>query len=652
MELGEPDESGRRRPIPIKDSEFSLDCDTVIVTIGQSPDLANLGNNLGLDTSEWGTFKVDPVTMQTNQPGVFAGGDCVSGPDVVVNAMYAGKKAAISIDRYINKHDMQEGRELEGPFPVTYEFDTDGLPYMPPLQMPSIDISERKSWKEVHTGYSEEMAVEEAQRCLACADCCDCRLCSTVCEPNCIDYQDKEEIINCGVGSIIVATGIDYFSPKIVSEFGYTRFKNVVTSLEMERLLSSSGPSQGELRRLSDNRHPDRIAFIQCVASRDMKFENPYCSTICCMNAIKDALIIREHYPKAKIDVFYIDIRAFGKGYEGLYCHSLEDKNISYIRAKPSKVIEDRKTQNLTLMFEDPVTTQNVQRSYGMVVLSSALVSSQGSAELARILDIKTDDDGFFKQKDPCAYPLDSQREGIYLCGCALGPKDITDSIAEASGAAVRAARHILDHQLERVEEEIPPIESSGEPRVGVFVCQCGINISGVVNTEQVVEYAKTLPNVVQAFDVHFACAASTQTEIQKSIFEHRLNRVLVAACTPKTHEPIFQETLSKVGLNPYLFEMVNIRDQCSWVHIQQPEKATQKAKDLVRMGVAKARLLNPLKVRELEINHDVLIIGSGIAGIQVAIDLAGKGFKIYLIEKEKNARWTGIFVIDPLSQL
>ena len=637
MRLGEPDDSGRRRPIPIEGSEFVLDCDNVIVTIGQSPDLDSLGEKLGLDVTKWGTFVVDPVTMQTNIPGIFAGGDCVTGPDVVVNAMLAGKKTAISIDRFINKLDTKAERELESPYQVTYEIDTEGLPYLPQVKMPSIEISRRKSWEEVHTGYTEEMAIKEAERCIACAECCDCQLCITVCEPKCIDYNDQDRFIDIDAGSIIVATGNDYHDPRGASEFGYARFKNIVTSLELERLLSSIGPTQGELIRLSDRRTPQKIAFVQCIGSRNLKCDIPYCSRICCMNAIKDALLIREHQPDSEVDIFYIDIRAFGKGFEELYRHSLDDGKISYIQARPSKVVEDPGTQNLVVMFENPNTGRIERNIYDMVVLSSALMPSKGSIELGEILGIETDNDRYFKLKDPCAYPLDSTREGIYLCGGATSPKDITDSIAEASGAAVRAAHHVLDYKLERKKEEIPQVDVSGEPRVGVFVCQCGINISGVVNTEQVVEYAKTLPDVVLSEDTLFTCAASTQLDIQQKIVEHQLNRVLVAACTPKTHEPIFQETLAKVGLNPYLFEMVNIRDQCSWVHQHEPEKATQKAKDLVRMGVAKARLLHPLDVRELEIGHDVLVIGGGVAGIQAAIDLAGKGFKVNLIEKEKE---------------
>ncbi len=461
--------------------------------------------------------------------------------------------------------------------------------------------------------------------------------CASACEPGAINLGESDQVVDFDVGSIIVATGIDYYNPAPASEFGYGRFKNVVTSMELERLLSSIGPTKGDLVRLSDQQHPKRIAFIQCVCSRNLKRDIPYCSRICCMNTIKDSLLIRDHYPDTKIDIFYIDIRAFGKGFEALYLQSLQYPNINYIRSKPSKVLEDGGAQNLIVNFEDPNSGRIKSNRYDMVVLSSALVPSSGSVQLAEALGIETDRDRFFKQRDATAFPLDSTRRGIYLAGCSVSPKDITDSIAEASGAAVRAARHVLDYRVEREPEDIPQIDATGEPRIGVFVCHCGVNIAAVVNVDEVVKYAKTLPDVTHAEATLFACAASTQTEIQHKIIEHKLNRIVVAACTPKTHEPIFQETLSKVGLNSYLFEMVNIRDQCSWVHIHEPEKATQKAKDLLRMGVAKARLLYPLQIRELEIGHDVVILGGGIAGMQAAIDMAGKGFTVSLIEKEKQ---------------
>ncbi|MFQ6116543.1 MAG: FAD-dependent oxidoreductase, partial [bacterium] len=289
------------------------------------------------------------------------------------------------------------------------------------------------------------------------------------------------------------------------------------------------------------------------------------------------------------------------------------------------------------IAYENTETGRIEKHEVDLVVLSSALVPSAGSKRLAEILGIATDKDGFFKQKDPCAAPLDSVKEGIYLAGCCLSPKDITDSIADASGAAVRAARHMLKHKIVRQQEKITPVDITGEPRIGVFVCHCGINIAGVIDVKAVAEYARTLKNVAYCDETLFACSASTQTEIQQIILDQKLNRLVVAACTPKTHEPIFQASVAKVGLNPYLFEMVNIRDQCSWVHQAEPEKATEKAKDLIRMAVAKARLLQPLEIRELNIDHDVLVIGGGVAGIQTAIDLAGKNFKVHLIERDRE---------------
>jgi heterodisulfide reductase subunit A len=466
---------------------------------------------------------------------------------------------------------------------------------------------------------------------LACARCAD------VCEKNAIDYDEQDQIIEVPVGSIIVATGVDYYDPREASEFGYTRFENVVTSMELERILSASGPTRGELIKFTDRKTPEHIAFIQCVGSRNMKRDIPYCSRICCMNAMKDALIIHEHFPDTEMKIFYIDIRAFGKGFEEFFARAANLDKLTFINAKPSKIVEDPVTGKTVITYENIQTGKIETEEVDLAVLSSALIPSTKSGKLAEILGVEIDKDGFVKQTDPCSDPLDSTREGIYICGCAISPKDITDSIADASGAAIRAARHVMDSKIERVEEEIPQVDVSGEPRIGVFVCHCGINIGGVVDVKQVADYARKLPNVTFCDETMFACAASTQNEIQEKIIEHRLSRIVVAACTPKTHEPIFQETIAKVGLNPYLFEMVNIRDQCSWVHQNEPEAATRKAMDLVRMAIARARLLNPLETRELEINHDVLVVGGGISGIQTSIDLAIRGFKVYLIEEGKE---------------
>ena len=464
-----------------------------------------------------------------------------------------------------------------------------------------------------------------------------CSKCADVCKRNAIDYDDVDKTIEVPVGAVIVATGTDYYDPREASEFGYTRFENVVTSLELERILSSGGPTRGELIKFTDRKTPQQIAFIQCVGSRNMKRDIPYCSRICCMNAMKDALLIHEHFPEADMKIFYIDIRAFGKGFEEFYERAANLEKLTFINAKPSKIVDDPKTGKTVIAFENIKTGKIEKEHVDLAVLSSALIPAKGSRQLYDQLGIEIDKDGFVKQADPCADPLDSTREGFYIAGGAISPKDITDSIADASGAAVRAARHVLDHKLDPIKEDIPQVDASGEPRIGVFVCHCGINIAAVVDVKKVAEYTRTLPNVVLCDETMFACAASTQTELQQKITEHNLNRIVVAACTPKTHEPIFQETLAKVGLNPYLMEMVNIRDQCSWVHQKEPEEATKKAMDLVRMGIAKTRLLYPLEIRELPVNHDVLIIGGGVAGIQAAIDLAGKGVKVHLVEREKG---------------
>ncbi|MBD3287583.1 FAD-dependent oxidoreductase, partial [candidate division KSB1 bacterium] len=464
-----------------------------------------------------------------------------------------------------------------------------------------------------------------------------CARCAEVCEKNCIDFDEKDEIVEVDVGSVIVASGVDYYDPREASEFGYTRFENVVTSMELERILSAGGPTHGELIKFTDRKKPENIAFIQCVGSRNMKRDIHYCSRICCMNAMKDALLIHEHFPDAEMTIFYIDIRAFGKGFEEFFGRAVNIDKLHFVKAKPSKVVEDPHTGKSVITYENTDTGKIERRDVDLVVLSSALIPSEKSNHLAEILGIEADKDLFFKQKDPCGSPIDSTRDGVYLAGCSISPKDITDSIADASGAAIRAARHVLDHKVKREQEEIEPLDTSGDPRIGVFVCHCGVNIAGVVDMKSVAEYAKTLNHVVHCEETLFACSASTQTEIQNRIKEHKLNRVVVAACTPKTHEPIFQATVSKVGLNPYLFEMVNIRDQCSWVHQSEPEKATQKAKDLIRSAIAKVSLSQPLEIRELNIDHDVLVIGGGVAGMQTAIDLAGKKFNVHLIERENQ---------------
>ena len=461
-----------------------------------------------------------------------------------------------------------------------------------------------------------------------------CGLCAKACKKDCIDYDEQDVVETINVGSIVVATGFDCYDPREASEYGYRRFKNVVTSMELERLLSAGGPTGGQLVSLTDGEPPKRVAFIQCVGSRSAKRGILYCSRICCMNAVKDALLIEELYPDSELLIFNIDVRAFGKGFESFFERSRGLSKLRYVKGKPSKVTEDSKTGELILHYEDGESGAIERVPVDMVVLSSALVPSEGTERLAEALGIEVDADGYVTSRDPSGYPLESTRPGIYVAGGATGPKDITDAVAEASGAAALAGSHVLDHKLEVVEEEIEQIDISGDPRIGVFVCHCGINIGGVVDVPTATEYAKTLPGVVHSEDLMFACAESSQRQIQDAVREHGINRVVVAACTPRTHEPVFRQACASVGLNPYLVEMVNIRDQCSWVHSKEPEAASEKACDLIRMAVARARLLQPLTKKELEVGHEVLVIGGGIAGIETAIDLARRGFKVHLAER------------------
>jgi heterodisulfide reductase subunit A len=464
-----------------------------------------------------------------------------------------------------------------------------------------------------------------------------CSKCADACEKHCINYDEQDVVEEIRVGSIVVATGFDWYDPREASEYGYTRYENVVTSMELERLLSAAGPSRGFLKKFSDGEPPRRVAFIQCVGSRCAKRDILYCSRICCMNSIKDALLIEELFPEAELLIFNIDVRAFGKGFEAFYNRSRGISKLRYVKGKPSKVTEEPETGELLLNYEDGETGKIERAPVDMVVLSSALVPSPGTGELAGILGIEVDSDGFLKSKDPSGYPLESTREGVYLAGGATGPKDITDSVAEASGSAALAASHMLKYQLDVVKEEIEPIDVSGEPRVGVFVCHCGANIASVLDVPRLATYAGRLPGVVFADHVLFACAESTQRQIQEAVREHGLTRVVVAACTPKTHEPVFRQACAAVGLNPYLVEMVNIRDQCSWVHHAEPAAATDKGRDLIRMAVARARLLAPLSEKELAVGHEVLVVGGGIAGMETAIDLTRRGFTVHLIEKEKE---------------
>ena len=466
--------------------------------------------------------------------------------------------------------------------------------------------------------------------------CIGCGLCTKVCLAEAVQYDDSESTEEITVGAVIVAPGFDEFDAKMKPEYGYGRYANVVTSIEFERILSASGPYDGHVLRPSDGDIPKNIAFIQCVGSRDTSCGNNYCSAVCCTYAIKEAVIAKEHVSE-ELDttIFFMDMRTYAKGFEEYYQRAQSEHGVRFIRCRISSVMEDPETNNLIISYERE-DGKLEKEEFDLVVLSVGLEPSRKADELAQKLDIELDDYGFCKTS-PFA-PLETSRPGVFVCGAFQGPKDIPETVAQASGAAAKASELLASTRgTEAIQKEYPPeIDVLGEePRIGVFVCHCGINIAGVVDVKDVLEYARDLDNVVYAETNLYTCSQDTQEQIAEKIKEHNINRLVVASCTPRTHEPLFQDTLRSAGVNKYLFEMTNIRDQCSWVHQREPEEATRKAKDLVKMAIAKSRYLEPLEEISLDLVNKALVIGGGLAGMTAVLSLAEQGFESYLMETE-----------------
>ena len=637
MQLGDLDESGRPRPVPIPGSEFKIEADTIIPAISQSSDLSFLSQKDGIKTTRWGGIEADPFTLEASVKGIFAGGDVVTGPQTYIDAMGSGRKAAISIDRYLRGEDLRAGREEEGPQKDYIKIDIDGVEYRERAPTTTLPLKERRNFNEVNFGLREEDVIREAERCLQCGGCSECLECIKACEAKAIDHWMKDEQLEIEVGSIILSPGFDEFEPSLKSEYGYGRFPNVVSSIEFERFLSASGPFKGQVFRPSDQKHPKRMAWIQCVGSRDSHIGKGYCSSVCCMYATKEAVIAKEHAPETEATIFFMDMRAYGKDFDKYIERAKKEYGVRYIRTRVSHVKEDPKTNNLTIHYETE-EGEMVSEEFDLVVLSVGLEPTRSHQEIAKIFDIDLNHYGFAKTS--IFSPLKTSRPGIFVSGVFSGPKDVPETVAQASAAAAEASSLLAEARGTLViEKEYVPEKNVNYqgPRIGAFICHCGINIGGVVDVPAVVEYAKTLPNVVHAEGNLYTCSQDTQDQIKKMIEEHQLNRVVVASCTPRTHEPLFQDTIREAGLNRYLFDMANIRDQCSWVHMTQPKEATEKAKDLVRMSIAKAVLLDPLPTQTVEMNQKALVIGGGLAGMTAAQKIAQAGYEVYLVEKESE---------------
>jgi len=612
MTLGKKDKSGRPRPVPVEGKTETLILDFLIMAVGQNIEL--------------------PGDAPQNAKDVFVCGDCKTGPGTVVDAIASGHEAAESIDCFLKGIPVPRISEKAGvdlklkEIPLSIE-----RKFRP--RIPTLSAEKRTaSFDEIELCLTEEDALKEAQRCLDCGICSECMQCVEVCQAEAINHEMREEFQEINVGSIILSPGFETFNKN--SSAGYA---NVVTSIQFERILSASGPYQGHIQRPSDGKEPKKIAFIQCVGSRDRTLDKNYCSSVCCMYSIKEAVIAKEHCPGVEPAIFYMDIRAQGKGFDEYYEKAKKESGVRFIASRVSVIKEMQPAKNLLIRYV-AANGKTEEEEFDMVILSVGFEPCKSAGKFSRVLGIGLNEFGFAETGE--FSPVGTSREGIFVCGAFSGPKDIPETVTQASGSAARSMALLSSSRGSLVKKkEYPPERdiTGEEPRIGVFICHCGRNIGAFVDVPAVAEFVKTLPGVVYAEDNLYTCAQDTQDKIKKLIDEHKLNRIVVASCSPVTHEPLFQETLKEAGLNPYLFEMANIRNQCSWIHMTEPEKATEKAKNLVRMAIAKVRLYESLKLVQSKVISRALIIGGGLAGMSAALSLAEQNFEVYLIEKEKQ---------------
>ncbi len=466
-----------------------------------------------------------------------------------------------------------------------------------------------------------------------------CRICEKLCPVQAVRLQDKPRELDLSVGAVILAAGFELGLVPQAGEYGHGRYPNVVANLEFERMLSAAGPFGGHPRRPSDGKKPRNVAWIQCVASRDSARKRNFCSSVCCMAAVKQAILVREHDPESRATVFYMDIRAHGKDFDRYILRAIDQYGLRFVRSMLSQVMQNPQNGDLIIEYYDRSSLEQRREEFDLVVLSAGFQPSESIGPLLRTLGLQRNSYGFV-ESDP-EDPTHTSRPGIYVCGVLDGPKDIPEAVSSASAAAAGVAA-LLGHrpaEHESVPREHPRArDTAGDPPcIGVFVCHCGKNIAGVIDVQTVREYAKGLPHVVAVEDFMFTCSTRTQQRMQELIDEQRLNRVVVAACSPRTHEPLFQETLQAAGVNKHFFEMANIRDQCAWVHGSDPQAATDKAKDLVRAAVSRAALLEPFEDVATPVVPAALIVGGGLAGMTAALNLADQGLRVHLLEKEEE---------------
>jgi len=459
-----------------------------------------------------------------------------------------------------------------------------------------------------------------------------CGICAKVCEYDAINFDMEDEEIEFKVNSVILCPGFDECNASLKTEYGYDIFKNVVTSREFERILSTAGPYEGKLLRPSDKKPPKKVAFLQCVGSRDDKTGNTYCSSVCCMHALKAAMIAKSRLKEVEPHIFFLDVRTVGKEFEDYRIKAENENGVVIHRGTRVASIDEDENQRLIIHYSN--NKGPVEEAFDLVVLSVGICPTNSAGEIAKVFGIELNKDGFCSTS--IWDPLSTSRDGIFVAGTFSAPKDIPASVAEASGTASKALSTVTSRdKIPLIRKDYPSEKDvyGEKPRIGVFLCHCGRNIGGIINVKKVAQATKELPDVIHVSEFLYACAQDSLELIKEKIEEHKLNRIVVASCSPRTHELLFQNCIREAGLNQYLLEMANIRDQCSWVHMQEKRKATNKTIDLVKMAVAKVRLVEPLTTPTFPIGHSVAVIGGGLTGMTSALEIANNGYGVNLIE-------------------
>jgi len=508
-----------------------------------------------------------------------------------------------------------------------------------PVTYPDRFNQEISKNKAVHIYFAQAIPLKPYidQSCLYLKD-GKCKVCQGVCKTNAIDFTQTGETVEIKVGAIILSPGFEPFDPRVREEYRYGEFENVVTSLDYERLLCATGPYEGEILRGSDKKHPHNIAWLHCVGSRQViEGGNSYCSAVCCTYTQKQVILTKDHDADAGCTIFHNDIRSYGKDFERFYQRTEKLPGVRFFRSYTSIVKEDPVTKNVTVRYSTPDEGVK-EEEFDMVVLSVGLNPPKNFKALADTFGIELNSHGFCKVNP--FNPMETSRPGIFISGAFQGPIDIPESVVTASGAGSQCGELLSYRRGNLAKARIYPQEkdvSAEEPKVGVYVCHCGANIGRIVNVPETVQYALSLPNVAHAEESLFICSTEAAAMLAKDIEQRGLNRVIVAACTPRTHEPLFRDTLREAGINQYYYDMANIREHCSWVHSKEKEEATQKAKDIIRMSVARACHLEPLQEFDLPVDKRALVVGGGVAGMTSALSIAEQGHEVFLVEKNKE---------------